>query len=109
MDDPQSDWKGDTTGQAQPKVVASGAIFIWWVTPCPKTKISLDFFSKTLTIKEFCNVIEREAQLTTPNQKQESQISLGYHLTPSRDIDDDHQLILQPDWTRGTTGHTQPN
>ena len=35
-----------------------------------------------------------------------SQKNLRYPLIPSRDIDD--QRLLQSDWTRGTTGYTQP-
>ena len=30
--------------------------------------------------------------------------NLRYQLIPSRDIDD--QRIMQPDWIRGTTGHS---
>ena len=33
----QSDWKWDTTGQVQPKMIDSGATFAWWDTfPCQK-------------------------------------------------------------------------
>ena len=33
-------------------------------------------------------------------------VTWKYQLIPSGDIDD--QVLLQSDWTRGTTGHTQP-
>ena len=67
-------------------------------------------------IKESSVLIGQEGQLTTPNQKWWSQMlpslktnsmqKLRYQLILSKDIDD--QKILQSDWTRGTTGHTQP-
>ena len=71
-------------------------------------------------IKESCNLIGQEAQLTTPNQKWLSRILPPLndklhakkqtdkkqknkdHLIPSRDINDER--ILLSDWMRGTTG-----
>ena len=74
------------------------------------------FLLEILIIKEFCNLVGPEAHLATPNQKKQSQVlvslwwlssckTLRYQLTLSWDIKD--QRILQSDWMRGTSDHTQ--
>ena len=75
------------------------------------------FFPKILMIKESRYLIGQEAQLAAPNQELFSDATFPWWLIPckkvihklifSQDIVD--QRILQSDWTRGTTGYTQPN
>ena len=40
----QYDWTRHTTGHIQPKVVVSNPSFSWWLSPCKKNKVSIDFF-----------------------------------------------------------------
>ena len=68
-------------------------------------------------LKKSCNLIGQEVELATPKQKQLSQILPFLHdylhgkylrcgLILFGDIDD--QRILQLDWWKVKTGHTQP-
>ena len=108
-----------TTVHTQSKVVVSDAKFPWWLSPTKKNWNINWFFLDILIINELCNLIGREAQLATPNQKWKSQVlpSLDdylhakkkkkkYKLILSRAIDD--KQILQSDWLRGGVGHTWP-
>ena len=67
------------------------------------------FFPEMLIIKESCNLTGWETQLVTPDQSWKSQMLLKilrYHLILWRN--NDGQRILQSDWSRSTSGHTQP-
>ena len=67
-------------------------------------------------IKESCNLIGQETQLTKLNQKWYSHMlpffddclheKIRDQVIPYRDIND--QRILQSDWMRDSTVHTQP-
>ena len=94
----------------------SGTTLAWWPSPCKKqTKITW-FFQHILIIKESCNLTRWEAQVATIKQNRQSHMlpsldgylhakHLRVPLIPSRDIN--NQKILQSNWMRGTTSHTQ--
>ena len=66
-------------------------------------------------IKESCNLIGQEAQLTRPSLI--SDANFPWWISPRKKLRDqlilfrdiDEQRILQSDWTRGTTDQTQAN
>ena len=103
----QSEWAKDTPGQAQLKVAVLDATYSWWLSPCIKSNDL--FFPKILMIKEFCNLILKDAKLgqikpkvivsnaTSPG----GQSPYKNRLIPFREIDD--QRTLQSDWMKVAT------
>ena len=94
------------------------ASFSRWLSLCKKSKILIDSFQRYWWSKN--SAIWLDQRYTWPNQTKSGSgrhflplmtndylhAKLRYHLALSPNIDD--QRILQTDWTRGTTGHTQP-
>ena len=75
-----------TPGDTQTTVVVLNVTFLWWFSRCKNLKTSIGSFQFYCWSKNAKN--------------QTNQLIL------SRDTD--HQRILQSDWMRDTTGHTQP-
>ena len=42
----QSDWMRGTTGHIRPKVVISNLSFCLWLSPCKKSKVSIEYFQR---------------------------------------------------------------
>ena len=104
-----------TPDHTQPNVVVPEAAFSWWLSSCKKTWFTW-FFPNILMIKDSNNLTGWEAQLATADLNWQSKMlsSLDDYilvkkrrtLTLSRHIDD--HRILQSDWMKKTTDHTQP-
>ena len=55
----QSDWLRGTTGHTQPEVVILNDTFLWWLSPCKKSKRSLDSIQRYYgkKILKYCYLI----------------------------------------------------
>ena len=109
----QSEWTKDTPGQPQLKVAVLDATYSWWLSPCIKSN---DLpFPKILMIKEFCNLIPKNAKLGQIKPKVipplEDKCYLPWRTIPIQKSVDSFQRNW---WSKNPaiwldeSGHTQP-
>ena len=113
----QSDWMKETSCNTQPKTIVPDPTFLWWLSPYKKVNNQLTL-SRDIDDKR---TLQSNWTRGTPGHKELRVVSdatlqkklLAKNLTPWKKTDINRFfpeiLVLQSDWTRGTTtGHTRP-